>query len=67
MNIYLRVLITFFNSFLIGGGGAYLTVASNGQVSYLSISAAIVTGLIAGAQAVQKLYEVPPLVSTEVK
>jgi hypothetical protein len=60
-----RYKLAFWISFAIGGGGAYLTAVANGIPTTISgivvlVSAPIVTGIMTGAQAVQKLIETPP-------
>lgn len=61
-----RYRVTFWISFAIAAGGAYsTTVGSNGLPHEWSgiaalVGGVIVTGAVAGAQAVQKLIEAPP-------
>jgi hypothetical protein len=61
VNKYISGGLTFVVSFLISAGGAYLSAASGGaSITITMIVGAVVTGLVAAAQAVQKQMEAPP-------
>jgi hypothetical protein len=61
VNKYISGGLTFAISFLISAGGAYLSAAGGGApITITMIVGAVVTGLVAAAQAVQKQMEAPP-------
>ena len=61
MNKYVSGGLTFVISFLISAGGAYLSATGGGApITTTMIIGAVVTGLVAAAQAVQKQMETPP-------
>lgn len=60
--IAISYILTFLISFLISAGGAYLSASGGGTpITTTMIIGSIVTGLVAAAQAVQKLTEQPPM------